>query len=162
HFPRDIKKYIVVVAPHTSYWDFPLGLLSRSVLRRNIGFIAKSELFKFPLGPIMKWWGGVPVDRSKNNNFVEAVAELFESKEELAICITPEGTRRKVSRLRSGFFHMAKAANVPLNLCTFDFKTKTITFDKPYYVTGDKDETLEYVWNYFKGVEGKHKEQGIF
>lgn len=161
HIPKDVKKYIVVVGPHTSYWDFPIGILSRSYLKRKIGFIAKAEVFKFPFGPILKWMGGIPVDRSKKSNLVEIVKDLFESRSELAICIAPEGTRKKVRRLKTGFYHMAKEANVPITLCTFDFKTKTVTYHKPYYVSDNKEEAIAEIWEFFSGVEGKFPELGI-
>lgn len=161
HIPRDVKKYIVVVAPHTSNWDFPLGILSRSYLRRKIQFIAKAEVFKFPLGPFVRWMGGIPVDRSKKSNLVESVADLYASREELSICISPEGTRKKVKRLKTGFYHMALAANVPITLCTFDFKTRTITFHEPYHVSEEKDKEIAKVWDFFTGIQGKIPEQGI-
>ena len=161
HLPRDIKKYIVVIAPHTSYWDFPIGLLARSVRKRKIGFVAKKEAFKFPLGPILKWMGGIPVDRSKKSNLVDLVVDLFNERESLAISITPEGTRKKVKRLKSGFYQMALKANVPISLTTFDFKSKTVTFNKPYFVSENKEEELNSIWNHFKGIKGKHPEKGI-
>ena len=148
-------KYIVVVLPHTSNWDFPKGILSRKIIGQDIKFIAKNSLFKGPLGFIMRALGGYPVDRSKHGNFVDAVVALFNSKEKFIITITPEGTRKKVDELKTGFYYIAKGANIPVVLCKFDYENKVIHFGKPRFVKNTVEEEIEYIGDYFKQVKGK-------
>ena len=148
-------KYIVVVLPHTSNWDFPKGLLARKAINQDIKFIAKNSLFKGILGVIIRGLGGYPVDRSKHNNFVDAVIALFNSKEEFKITITPEGTRKRVDKLKTGFYYIAKGANVPVVLCKFDYENKEIHFSKPRFVLDTVEEEIAFLGAYFKGVKGK-------
>lgn len=159
-FPLDTPKAIYVVAPHTSMWDFPFGILSRGYLKIFIGFVIKAELTKGPLGWILKAMGAYPVDRSRANNFVDAVAQVLKSKDNIHICITPEGQRRAVKKFKKGFWYMAKKANVPLVLVKFDFGNKVLDFSNLYWVS-DLNKDLEYIWEYFKGVQGHTPENGI-
>lgn len=155
------KKYIIIVIPHTSNWDFPLGLIARRVMRQHIGFVGKDSLFKFPFGGLFRWLGGYPIDRSKSHNYVESVADLYKKNNELAICIAPEGTRSKVNKLKTGFYYIAKAAGIPIMLCKFDYSTKIISVSKPFYPTDNVDGDFEYIYNYFRGVKGKNPENGF-
>jgi len=157
-----LKKYVVVVIPHTSNWDFPLGLLVRSVLKENILYLGKASLFKFPFGILFRALGGYPVVRDKRTNFVDAVVQLLNSKEKMAVCIAPEGTRKKVDELKTGFYYMAHGANAPLILCKFDWGTKVVTFSKSFYTTGDYDKDFEQIKAYFKDAKGYHPENGVF
>ena len=161
NLPDDLKKYIVVVAPHTSSWDFPLGLLVRSALKRNINFVGKKALFKPPHGWLFRWLGGVPVDRSRSNNFVDAVVDMFNDREDFSICITPEGTRKRAEKLKSGFYYIAKGAQIPIVFCKFDFENKVVGFKKPLQPIGTKEEVFEEMYQYFRGVKGKIPENGI-
>lgn len=159
--PDHIKKSIIVVMPHTSNWDFPLGLLTRRAIRRNIGFIAKDSLFVFPFGYFFRWLGGYPVDRSKKANYVQAVADVFRKEKEMLISIAPEGTRKKVDKLKTGFYYIAKEAEIPMIFCSFDYGTRKITFSEPYYPTDDMAKDWEVMLNYFKGVKGKIQENSF-
>ena len=96
-------------------------------------FIGKQELFKPPFGFIFRKLGGVPVDRFNNNNFVDQVVEMFNTNESFAIALSPEGTRKKVDRLRTGFYHIARKANVPVVLVAFDFEHKEFRFAPPFF-----------------------------
>ena len=151
----ELKKYIVVVVPHTSNWDFPLGLMVRSSIRQDIKFVGKRSLFKPPHGAVFRWLGGIPVDRSKSNNTVDATIDMFNNRSELAICIAPEGTRKKVDRLKSGFYYIARGANVAIVLCKFDFENKEVVFREPFYTTDDKEADMALIHDYFKNVRGK-------
>lgn len=157
-FPDDLKKYVVIVIPHTTNWDFPKGILVRNVIKKDIKYIAKDSLFKGPLGVFLKWLGGYPVDRSKRNNFVDAVVDIFNSKTEFTVCLAPEGKRRKVDKLKTGFYYIAKGANVPIVMTKFDYDEKLITFSKPFYPTDDMVADFEFIDNYFDGVKGKYPE----
>lgn len=160
-FRHDIPKKILVVVPHTSNWDFPLGILVRSAVRANIQFIGKDSLFKPPHGFIFRWLGGVPVDRSKSNNFVDNMIRTYNSHEKLTTVIAPEGTRKKVDRLRTGFYHIAVGAGIPMILTQFDFEHKVVRFREPFYPTGDKEADFKVIYDYFRGIKGKHPELGF-
>lgn len=129
-------KFIIIVAPHTSNWDFPLGIMVRSIAQiTDTKFLGKSQLFKFPYGFIFRWMGGYPVVRTRDNKMVDAVVDIFNSKEKFSISLAPEGTRSKVKRIKTGFYHIAKKANVPIFLVGFDFSTKRIVIKEPFYTT---------------------------
>lgn len=160
-FPAACKKYVIAVAPHTSNWDFPLGLLVRSARKAKVVFIAKHTLFQFPYGFLFRWLGGYPVDRRKSNNFVESVVNIFNSKDEFAIVMAPEGTRKKVEKFKSGFYHIAKNAGIPIVLCKFDWGRKEVAFDEPFYTTDDEEKDFVKIYSYFKGVKGKNPELGM-
>ncbi len=161
-FPLDtLDKYLVVAIPHTSNWDFPLGLLSRDAIRQDVKYLGKESLFRFPFGFLFRWLGGYPVVRDKSTNYVDTVVALFNSKEKFAVCIAPEGTRKKVDKLKSGFYYMAHGAKVPLILCSFDWKKKEIIYSAPFYTTGDYEHDLPQIMKYFEGVVGKNPENGF-
>lgn len=161
-FPKQLRKYILVVAPHTSNWDFPLGLLLRNIRGVDAKFIGKSSLFKAPFGWIFRALGGYPVDRSKSNNYVDAVVDIFNSKEDFILTITPEGTRKRVDEFKTGFYYIALGAKVPLVMVIIDFANKTVSFTEPFYPTGNKEADFEVILNHFRGVKGKNPEDGIF
>ena len=154
-YPKGVRQSVVVVFPHTSNWDFPIGILLRPIMNEDIGFVGKSSLFKFPLGGIIRWLGGYAVDRSKHNNFVDAVAHIFTTEPDFKICITPEGTRKKVDKLKTGFYHIAMEAKVPLVLGKFDWGNKEISFSDPFYPTGDYAADMKQIAQFYKGVKGK-------
>jgi len=160
--PPELKKFILVVGPHTSSWDIFMGFAFRSALKLDyINFIAKQELFKPPFGAMFRKLGGVPVDRFSNNNFVDQVAAMFNSREKFAIAMSPEGTRKKVDRLRTGFYHIAKKAGVPIVLLAFDFGKKEFRFSTPFYTTEDEREDVKKILLFFSDVQGKNPEQGL-
>src|SRR5690606_23843932 len=98
-------------------------------------FFAKDSLFRFPVGGLFRWLGGIPVDRSKSTNFVDAVINMYNDRDDLLTVISPEGTRSKVESLKTGFYYIAKGANIPVILCRFDYGKKEIHFAKPFYPT---------------------------
>jgi 1-acyl-sn-glycerol-3-phosphate acyltransferase len=158
-YPYHLSKFVLIVIPHTSNWDFPLGLLVRKALRSDIKFLAKKSLFRFPFGSLFQWLGGYPVDRSRSQNFVDAVVEMIEKKKEMIVCIAPEGTRSKVEKLKSGFYYIARGAQIPILMVKFDYKEKVIGFAEPFLPPSTYEETLEKLMAYYKGVEGKFPEQ---
>jgi 1-acyl-sn-glycerol-3-phosphate acyltransferase len=153
-FPK-VSKAVVIVVPHTSWVDFFLGLLIRRVLNEEINFIAKKSLFKFPFGWYFKWMGGAPIDRSKNNDTVSAIATIFNEKEKFRLALSPEGTRRKVTDWKTGFYYIAKAANVPIIMVSFDYDKKLIEVSKPYFTTDDKEKDFKFYKSFFEGAIGK-------
>ena len=118
-FPK-LDKCIVAVVPHTSWVDFFLGLLVRKVINQEINYIGKKSLFKPPFGWFFRWMGGTPIDRSKSSDTVMAIANIFNEKKVFRLALSPEGTRKKVDKWKTGFYYIAKAANVPIVLVAFD------------------------------------------
>jgi hypothetical protein len=161
-YPHEIDKLVICVAPHTSNWDFPVGVLVRSAERIKARFVGKEALFRWPHGFLFRWLGGVPVERTKGSNFVAATASAFRREAHMHLVIAPEGTRKKVDRFRTGFYFLAKEAGVPIVLCTFNWQTRTVHFDEQLFYPGqDEQADLMFIWNYFKDVPGYHPEKGI-
>ncbi|MEQ9300168.1 MAG: 1-acyl-sn-glycerol-3-phosphate acyltransferase [Cyclobacteriaceae bacterium] len=157
-----VPKYILIVAPHTSYWDFPVGWAAKTILRLKGVFLGKAELFKTPvIGWILKKMGGVPVDRSKNTKLVDFVADLFKRHEELAVVLTPEGTRSYVPKWKTGFYYMALTSEVPIVMVGFDFKHKVVELKEPFYPTGNLEADMDFILDYFRGVAGKYPHLGV-
>lgn len=157
-FPDLPKKYVVIAAPHTSWVDFPIAILTRMSEGKMVNFIGKNSLFKWPFGYFFRALGGTPVDRTKNNNMVDAVVQLFNSKEEFRLGISPEGTRKKVEKWKTGFYYIAKGANVPVVMATLDFENKKVKISEPYYIKGNIEEDFKIMQNFYKGVKGKNPE----
>lgn len=150
-----IKKAIIIAAPHTSWHDFYIGVLLRSVLHVKTNFVGKKELFVFPLGLFFKALGGAPINRHSKENKVQAIAKLFEEKEEFRMTLAPEGTRKKVKEWRTGFYYIAKAAKVPIIMFTLDFENKENKISEPFYPTEDVKADFEFMHRFFEGVKGK-------
>lgn len=153
--PQGIKKCVVIVVPHTSWHDFYIGLLIRRIFNVDIKFLAKKELFKPPFGWYFKWMGGTPLDRTPGQNKVEAIAEIFRQKEEFRLALSPEGTRKKVKDWKTGFYYIAKSAEVPLIMIAFDFGKKKVKVSDPLYITDDKEADFRKMKEFYKDVVGK-------
>ncbi|TYP99072.1 acyltransferase-like protein [Tenacibaculum adriaticum] len=151
-FPRHHKKYIVIGAPHTSWKDFPIAILARNTAGIPINFIGKDSLFKPPFGFIFRKLGGAPVDRSKSNNLVDAIVAVFNSREEFRLALSPEGTRERVEKWKTGFYFIAKGANVPIVMFAFDFKNKEIKVAEPYYLTDNMEADFDHFFSFYKDI----------
>ena len=149
----------MIVAPHTSNWDFPLGVAARGILKLDIKFLGKKELFKFPFGGYFRWMGGYPVDRSKSTSLVDFVSDAFEKNEHLLLAIAPEGTRSHVPKWKTGFYYMALKAGVPIVMTGFDYRNKEVNLQPPFYPTGSIDKDLKVLHDYYDTIEGKHPEK---
>ena len=157
-FPKDIKNYVVIAAPHTSWQDFPIAILARMASGTMVNFIGKNSLFNGPFGFFFRGLGGTPVDRSQSNNLVDAIVQIFNSKEEFRLGLSPEGTRKKVDKWKTGFYYIAKGANVPIVMATLDFENKKIKISKPYYTTDDKEKDFKFFYSFYENVIGKNPE----
>jgi 1-acyl-sn-glycerol-3-phosphate acyltransferase len=161
-FPFELKKYIVAIAPHTSNWDFAVGLAARSILRiTKTKFLAKSQLFRPPFGWIFSALGGYPVERSSNHDMVRQVASLFDTHDQFILAIAPEGTRKKVEKLRTGFYYIAKAARVPIIPVGFDFKKKEVIIGEPLYASDDIIKDFSKLQVFYGRITGKNPEYGF-
>lgn len=150
-----IKKAVIIAVPHTSWHDFYIGLLLRKIVGVKTNFIGKKELFKWPLGIYFKSIGGRPIDRTPGQNKVEAIAKLFKDEDEFRLTLAPEGTRKKVSEWKTGFYFIAKSANVPIIMFTLDFKNKQNKVSEPFYPTDDVEADFKFMHQFYKGVVGK-------
>lgn len=152
---NSVNKAIIIAAPHTSWHDFYIGILLRSVINIKTHFIGKKELFVFPIGWFFKALGGLPIDRHTNENKVDAIAKLFSKYDVFRMALAPEGTRKKVDKWRTGFYYIAKKANVPIIMITFDFKNKQNTISEPFYTTTNIEADFKFMQSFYSGVSGK-------
>ena len=150
------KKCIIIAAPHTHWSDFFIAIFARSLFdNKNVYFIGKKELFTFPLKYFMNWLGGMPVNRNSNSNSVDLIADLFNQNESFILALSPEGTRKKVSSWKTGFYYIAKKANVPIYSVALDFENKQIKVFNPFIITGNIDNDITFLRSLFKGINGK-------
>jgi hypothetical protein len=160
-FPYELKKAVIIVGPHTSSWDFVIGLAFRSQLRLyHAKFLGKAELFKGPFGFLFRRLGGYPVERSESHNLVDQVAALFQSHQKFMLALSPEGTRKKVERLKTGFYHIARKAYVPILMVGFDFSTKECVIAEPF-LPDDEEKDFERIYGFYGKIKGKIPEQGL-
>jgi 1-acyl-sn-glycerol-3-phosphate acyltransferase len=157
----EIKKSILMVGPHTSWHDFYIGIMTRGILDLEINFVGKKELFIFPFKYYFYWMGGAPLDRSKNKNSVENIAEIFDNRNEFRLAISPEGTRKKVINWKTGFYYIALRANVPIIPIAFDYKNKEVILYPAFYPTKNIDADFKILKQKFKGVTGKIPENSF-
>jgi 1-acyl-sn-glycerol-3-phosphate acyltransferase len=160
-FPYDIPKMVIVAGPHTSAWDFILGVAIRHELRLKHGhFIGKKELFDGPFGWFFRAMGGIPVDRSSSTGMVQQVVVVFAQHDHFLLAMSPEGTRKKVERLKTGFYHIAKAAQVPVLPMGFDFAKKEVVLGQPLYPANEESDLKEII-SFLASCQGKYPEKGI-
>jgi len=152
----DLKKLVIAVAPHTSNWDFVVGMAVMFALDLKITFIGKHTLFRGPFGPILRWMGGVPVDRSSSHGVVGDAVRAFESADQLVLAIAPEGTRRRVERFHSGFLHIARGAHVPVLLASLDYGARCVRFGPLFEPGADVEAEVRRVEAFFSTVRGKN------
>lgn len=156
------KKLIVVVMHHTSNWDFPLGILNRWKWGIFVAFAIKASMFKPPLGYIIKALGGFPIERNpkrKSKSVVGQIVKKIKESDEMLFNIAPEGTRSKVKRLKSGFYRIAKDADVKIVLVDFNYLTKTIHWDKAHVPADTFEEELLIMKEFYKDSSGKYPEK---
>ena len=151
----DYDKYIVCAAPHTSNWDLFIGKLFYGAIGRDSGFLMKKDWFFWPLGPIFRWMGGIPVERKKRTSLVGQIIEIPKERKTFHLAITPEGTRNANPEWKRGFYYIAKVANIPILLAGIDFATKTITIGKEFHPTDDIEKDMREIKRYFKECKGK-------
>lgn len=152
-------KYVLIAAPHTSNWDFPITLMLCFVLRLRVYWMAKSSLFTWPIGWLSRWLGGIAIDRSASNNTVQNTINAFAARERLAVIVAPEGTRGKVTHWKTGFYHMAHGAGVPVALAYLDFKHKRGGLGQMFLPTGDIGADMAQIQQFYSGITGKNSDQ---
>ncbi|MGB3605868.1 1-acyl-sn-glycerol-3-phosphate acyltransferase [Psychroserpens sp.] len=153
-----IKKSVIIAVPHTSWHDFFIGILLRKIANVKTNFVGKKELFRWPFGYYFRAVGGAALDRTSGQNKVEAIAKLFEEKDEFRLTLAPEGTRKKVTTWKTGFYYIAKAANVPIIMFTLDFEHKQNHISEPFYPTDDVEADFAFMKSFYAGIIGKKPE----
>lgn len=153
------QKFIICLAPHTSNWDFVLGQLYMLSLGMKINFLMKKEWFFWPLGPIFKSMGGIPVYRSKHVKMTDALAQAAMKEPEFKLCVTPEGTRSLNPDWKKGFYYIALKAQIPILLYGVDYEKKLIECTHSFIPTGDIDREMREVKLYYKNYKGKFPEK---
>lgn len=158
--PPAAPRYVIIAAPHTSNWDFPLMLAATVALGIRVSWLGKNTLFRPPFGGVMRALGGVPIDRSSAHNVVEQTARAFRDNEKLVILITPEGTRKRTDHWKSGFYHIACAAGTPLTLAFVDYARKRAGIGPTLTLTGDLDRDMRDIRAFYVDHAGaRHPER---
>ncbi len=152
------RKYVLIAAPHTSNWDFPFTIATAFALGVDIRWMGKQQLFDGPGGALFRALGGIPVDRSKNTNMVDRMVALFEENDDLVLTVPAEGTRGKGSYWKSGFYHIARRAGVPIGLGYLDFGRKRSGIGPLVHPTGDIRADMDVIRAFYGTVLGKKPE----
>ncbi len=152
-------KYVLIAAPHTSNWDFPFTLMVCFALRLRVYWMGKSSLFPPGLGSVMRWLGGISVDRDKSGNLVQSTVDAFNRSERLTVIVPPEGTRGKVSHWKTGFYYIALGAKVPILLGFLDFKDKVGGVAHLFHPTGEIEKDMLEIQRFYRGFTGKRARQ---
>lgn len=152
--PLKDDKVIVIFAPHTSNWDFVLAFMARFCFEMNIAYLAKHTLFNSYFGWFFRSLGGMPVERSSPHNMVEQVVSLISARDKVVLGMAPEGTRGKTAYWKSGFYHIALKAEVPLVLAYLDTQTKEVGLGLRYELTGDLDQDMKVIKEFYQDKVG--------
>lgn len=155
----DIKKFVIIAAPHTSNWDFPITLAVAFAMRMKIYWMGKAAIFRWPFAATFRWLGGIPIDRSKTNNVVEQSIRSFRELERLIMLVPPEGTRKKVSYWKTGFYHIAQGANVPIVLGFLDYRRKIGGIGPTFHPTGQIERDMQAIKAFYDSITGKRQSQ---
>jgi 1-acyl-sn-glycerol-3-phosphate acyltransferase len=151
----DLPKFVLILAPHTSNVDFAVGLAPLFALGLRLSFMAKSSLFWEPFGTYLRWLGGTPIKRKASGGYVDQAINQFQQHDQFVLLITPEGTRTKVDRWRTGFYHIAHGAGVPLLPVTFDYGFREFRFGKPLMPTGDMEADIKTLQAFFHAGQAR-------
>ena len=155
----DIPKFVMIAAPHTSNWDFPIMMFIAFKLKGKLYWMGKDTIFREPFNGLFKWLGGIPINRSRSNNVVGQMVDIFNETDRLILTIPPSGTRKKVKQWKSGFYHIAAGANVPVVLGFLDFKRKTGGIGPVVLLTGDMEQDMMVISSFYADIEGKHPQK---
>jgi len=154
-----IKKAVVIMAPHTSNWDFPIGRLAFLSDGIKVYLMIKKESFYFPLGMVLRAFGGIPVDRSHSQNTVKKIARYFDTANSFYLVITPEGTRKLAKTWKKGFYFIAQTARVPVVCGYLDYKKKIGGLGRVIHPSGDYEKDLLLIEDFYRGMPAKYPEK---
>ena len=162
---QDVRRCVMIAAPHTSNWDFIFARATFSLLDIPVRYTVKKEWLRFPVGGIFKALGAIGIDRSPKKpgdprpSMTEAMIELFAQNKELAVMVTPEGTRSLRTKWKTGFYHVAVGAKVPIGLGYLDYEKKEAGVGRMFYPTGDLEKDMREITAFYKDIKGKHPEK---
>ena len=159
--PKDIRKYVIIAAPHTSYWDFPMFLLVVLALRLNLNVFIKHTLFIGPIGWFLSYCGGVPIDRRAAGARVRQTVQEYENNDDMVLLITPEGTRSAQTNWKTGFYHIASEANVPIAIAFVDTEERRAGIDHFITPSGDIDKQMAEIKAFYDTKRGVRPENYI-
>jgi 1-acyl-sn-glycerol-3-phosphate acyltransferase len=160
HLPADSPKCVLIAAPHTSNWDLPYTLMVAFALRINIYWMGKAQLFRGPFGPVMRWLGGIAVDRSRSTNLVSASAmAIREADGAMCLVVPPEGTRSKTRQWKTGFYWIAHEAGVPIVMAYMDYPRKLSGLGPVFKPSGDIEADMAQIKAYYAQYKGKNWRQ---
>ena len=160
HLPSDSRRSVLIAAPHTSNWDLPYTLMVAFVLGLDVRWMGKHTLFKFPFGGVMRWLGGIPVNREQSNNLVAASAQsLVAAVEPFQLVVPPEGTRSKTRYWKTGFYYIAQTAKVPIVMAYMDFAEKRTGLGPVFQPTGDVEQDMAAIKAFYAPFKGKNAQQ---
>ncbi len=151
----NIPKFVAALGPHTSNWDFVFGLAGLFSLGIKISWMGKRTIFRKPFVKILRWIGGIPIERSASSGVVNTMIDRFNNSNQFILALAPEGTRSKVDKWRTGFYHIANSAGVPILMVCFDYKHKVISFGPLLYPSGDVESDINKMRNVFSNIQGK-------
>lgn len=150
---------VVIVAPHTSNWDFFYGLMASFELRVTAFWLGKHSVFRWPVAGLLRRLGGIPVDRRASHRMVEQVVEIFRTREDFILALAPEGTRRRTEKWKSGFYHIARGANVPIICAYLDYRRKVVGVGPIIHPTGDKQADMEKIRDFYRTITARYPEK---
>ncbi len=157
--PAEIKKAVIIVAPHTSVWDFIYGRLAFWVLDTDVKFLINSKYFVQPLGWLLKNLGGVPVRRSRTTSLLLQIKHMYARADSFFLVITPEGTRALVQKWRKGFYQIATGSDIPIAMAFIDYKQKKGGIGPMFYPTGNYEEDLKEIEGFYQNFHARHPER---
>ena len=155
----NLRQFVLIVAPHTSNWDFPVGVMAMFALDIRAVFLGKDTLFKPPFGFVFRWMGGVPVDRHSPHDVVEQTIEHFKTRDRMILALSPEGTRKRPPRWRTGFYWVAVGAGVPIVPVALDFPRKRYVIHAPQTMTGDAEQDIAHLQMFFRADQARRPER---
>lgn len=155
--PSDIDKCVIIVAPHTSNFDFIFGIVAAFKIRLPVRYLIKDEWLKrFAIGPLMKSCGALGITRSQRKNMVDHMADLLNRNEKIALAFPPEGTRKLMKKWKTGFYYVALKAKVPIVMCSLDYGKKTVSIGEYFIPTGDYKKDMNIVREFYSDITAKH------
>jgi 1-acyl-sn-glycerol-3-phosphate acyltransferase len=156
HFP-DLPKLVFVAAPHSSWWDGVWGLMFKVAIGLDASFMAKKELFFWPLGSLLRRMGGIPIERSSAHGVVEQMVSRFAERDQMWLGIAAEGTRKSVTKWKSGFWQIAHEAGVPVLTVYFHYPEKTVGVGPVFELSGDREADIARIREFYRPWQGKRR-----
>jgi len=154
-----IKKFVAIAAPHTSNWDFPLGILAAKAINLKVHWMGKHSLFRWPYGWFFRAIGGTPIRRGQGQNYIQQMADLFDRSDELVLALAPEGTRSKTDHWKTGFHYIARAANVPILMGYLDWGNRQVGIGGMFYPEEDIEVNFARIRKFYENRHGKNPDK---